>query len=166
MTLTTDTISASTFGLPKAVSEALASFKRLFVDDKLGLLWVIHQSMGCSLTACAPGAARLFLTQGLLHRIKQMSPTEQLSVIHDLLTGADTPITRQYGMFAPNTKLAFWSQVFEWMYAGEVAPAPASSQLSATALQLLKTIASLDYDEQIEFVRQAIVDMGVEPIAA
>jgi hypothetical protein len=164
MTLTTDKNSTLTFGLSLAVSEALTSFRRMIVDDKLGLLWVIHQGVACSLTPMAPGAARLFLTQGLLHRIKQMSPTEQMSVIHDLLSGADTPITRQYGMFVPNTKLVFWSQLFEWMCTGEVVTAPTTYQLSATALQLLKKIVSLDYDEQIKFVRIALIDMGVEPI--
>lgn len=166
MTLTTNTTSPSTSGLSPAVSDAIASFKHLSVDDQLGLLWVIYQSLGCSFAPSTPGAARLFLTQGLLHRLKQMPTTEQLPVLHDLLTGTDTPITRQYGMFVPNTKLAFWSQLFEWMYAGEIVPEVVSYKLSPTARQLFRKIASLDYSEQIQLVRQVILDMGIEPIAA
>ncbi len=163
MTFTTDKSFSAPLGLSQAVSEAHSSFKLLSVDDQLGLLAMLYQSLGCSLTSVAPGTARLFLTQGLLHRIKQMSHTEQLSALHDLLAGADTPITRQYGMFASNTKLAFWSQLFEWMYRGEVAPVVISYKLSPTVRQLFKTIAALDYSEQIQLISQVMVEMGVEP---
>ena len=166
MTFTTDKIFSTTLGLSQAVSEALASFKQLSVDNQLNLLGMLHQSLGCSLTSVAPGAARLFLTQGLLHRIKQMSHTEQLSALHDLLAGANTPIARQYGMFTSNTKLAFWSQLLEWMYRGEIIPIVMSHELSPSTLQLFKTITSLDYSEQIKLVSQVIIDMGIEPMTA
>jgi hypothetical protein len=166
MTLTTDQKSSSTVGLPQAVSEVVATFKSLSVDDQLALLSMVHLHLGSSLTPIAPGAARIFLTQGLLHRIKQISHTEQLSVLRDLLAGADTPITRQYGMFPPKTKLAFWSQLFEWMYSGEVINVSTGYELSPARLQIYKKIASLDLEEQMIVVRQLVVDMGVDPIAA
>jgi hypothetical protein len=150
----------------QAVREAMAAFKNLPVDDQLGLLWVMHQNLGCSLTPSVPGAARLFLTQGLLHRVKQMSPAEQSQVIQDLVRGADTPIARQYGLFVPKTKLAFWSQIFEWMFTGEMAPVSVAYQLSSVASRLLKDMAALTLDEQVAIVRQVLVDMGVEPLAA
>lgn len=151
---------------PQAVSEAIATLRGLGVDDQLTLLGAIYQMLGCSLTPVTPGTARLFLTQGLLPRIKQMPHSEQLSAIYDLLGGADTAITRQYGMFSPKTKLAFWYQLFEWMFAGEVVPMPISSQLSPSATRLLTKIVSLDYRDQIEVVYQVIVEMGVLPLAA
>ncbi|MCA1993043.1 MAG: Orange carotenoid protein [Coleofasciculus sp. S288] len=166
MTFTTDTNFPSTVGLPQAVSAAVANFRGLSVDDQLGLLWLLYQNLGCSLTPVTPGAARIFLTQGLLHRIKQMSHTEQLGAIRDLLAGADTAIARQYGTFVPNTKLAFWYQLFEWMYTGEVVPAPATYKLSPVAEKVLKQIVSLDYSEQIMVVRQVVVEMGVELLSA
>lgn len=151
---------------PQAVSEAIGSFRGLCLDDQLTLLWTIYQTLGCSLTPVTPGTARLFLTQGLLHRIKQMPHTEQLSAIYDLLAGADTPLTRQYGTFSPNTKLAFWYQLFEWMVAGEVVPRPIGYNLSLSATKLLTKIVSLDYSDQIEVVYQVIVEMGVASLAA
>lgn len=150
----------------QAVSEAVATLRGLGVDDQLTLLGTIYQMLGCSLTPVTPGTARLFLTQGLLHRMKQMSHTEQLSAVYDLLEGADTAITRQYGMFAPNTKLAFWYQLFEWMFTGEFVPMPIGSQLSPSASRLLTKIVSLDYNAQIEVVSRVIVEMGVAPLAA
>ncbi len=166
MTFITAPDSPSTICLTQAVSKAVAAFNRLTVDDQLGLLWVIYQNLGCTLTTTAPGAARLFLTQGLLHRIKQMPHTEQLQVMGDLLAGADTPITRQYRLFAENTKLAFWYQLFEWMSTGEVVSLASYYQLSPQAAKLFTKIVSLELDEQIVVVRQVVVDLGVDPLAA
>jgi hypothetical protein len=50
------------------------------------------------------------------------------------------------------------------MYLGECALVPTSYQLSAAGLVLLKQIMSLNYNEQIEFVRQALMDTGIDPI--
>ncbi|HEY9596490.1 MAG TPA: orange carotenoid protein N-terminal domain-containing protein [Cyanophyceae cyanobacterium] len=166
MASNTDQIFPAIGYFPQAVSETVAAFRSLGINDQLTLLGTIYQMLGCSLTPVTPGTARLFLTQGLLHRIKQMSHTEQLSAIYDILGGADTPITRQYGMFAPNTKLAFWYQLFEWMSMGEVVPLVIGSSLSPSATRLLAKIVSLDYSAQIEVVSQVIVEMGVAPLAA
>ncbi|MBE9150703.1 MULTISPECIES: orange carotenoid protein N-terminal domain-containing protein [unclassified Coleofasciculus] len=165
MTFLTNQTSTSTLDPTPAIEDAVAAFGRLPVDERLGLLWIIYQNLGSSLTQIPAGAARLFLTQGLLHRIKQMSPPEQLAAIGNLLTNSDTPITRQYGLFAPNTKLAFWYQLFEWMSQGEVAPPADGYKLSSPALGLLKAIASLDLNEQIAVVRLIADGMGVSPLS-
>lgn len=163
ITITKNT--SSILYLSQAAEEAVSTFNNLSVDEQLGLLWVLYQTLGCTLTT-TPGPARLFLTQGLLHRIKQMSYDEQLQVLRDLLSGVDSAIARQYGLFVPNTKLAFWYQIFEWMFTGEVASVPAAGQLSPQAAMLLTKIASLKLDDQTAVVRQLVTDFGVAPLAA
>lgn len=165
MTLLKNQTSTSTLNLTPAIEDAVAAFGRLSVDERLGLLLVIYQNLGSSLTSIPAGAARLFLTQGLLYRIQQMPPGEQLVAIGNLLTHSDTPISRQYGLFAPNTKLAFWYQLFEWMSTGEIVPPVDSYKLSSPASGLLKAIASLDLNEQIAVVRLIADGMGVSPLS-
>jgi len=62
--------------------------------------------MGRSITPAAVGAARLQFAEGLLNQIKQMPEADQMQVMRDL-TRADTSISRSYGYFSVNTKLAF-----------------------------------------------------------
>ncbi|MEQ8539235.1 MAG: orange carotenoid protein N-terminal domain-containing protein [Coleofasciculus sp. D1-CHI-01] len=166
MMFITNQLPTANLELKPAVNQAFNDFQRLSVEDQSGLLWGMYQNLGCSLVPTPAGAARLFLTQGLLHRIKQMPATEQLAAMQDLLQGTDSPISRQYGLFTLKTKLAFWTQLFDWMSTGEVSPVAIASSLSSSATTLLRTIALLDLNEQIALFNEIIDQMGVAPLAA
>jgi hypothetical protein len=166
MMFMTNQLPTATLELKPAVNQAFSDFQRLSVEDQLGLLWGMYQNLGCSLAPTPAGAARLFLTQGLLHRIKQMPATEQLAAMQDLLQETDSPISRQYGLFTLKTKLAFWTQLFDWMSTGEVSPVAIAYPLSSSATTLLRTIALLDLNEQISLFNEIIDQMGVAPLAA
>ncbi|NEP02227.1 MAG: Orange carotenoid protein [Symploca sp. SIO2E9] len=151
--------------LKEAVMETVTAVENLSTDQQLALLWVIYQALGSSITSVPPGPARLFLTGGLLLQIKQMSQLEQLRVMRELVIRVNTPITRQYGMFSEKTKLAFWSQLFEWMCTGEVIVLPNDYKLSPASEKIFKQIASLDFNEQIAVLRHIVVNMGIDPLA-
>jgi hypothetical protein len=148
-----------------AVPTTTAQFKRLSVDDQLGLLWFAYTEIGRSITPAAPGAARLQLAEGLLDRIKQMSHDEQLKVMRDLAIGANTQIGRSYGILSVNTKLAFWYQLAEMMKAGTVVPVPTGYRMSRDAEIVLQNIQRLDFGQQITVLRNAVADMGIDPLA-
>lgn len=57
MTFTTDRIANPSIS-SEPVPVALAAFNRLSTDEKLGLLWVIYDNMGGSITPAATGVAR------------------------------------------------------------------------------------------------------------
>ncbi|OKH23467.1 Orange carotenoid protein [Hydrococcus rivularis NIES-593] len=147
------------------VPSTTAGYQRLGVDDKLGLLWFAYTQMGRSITPAAPGAARLQFAEGLLNQIKQMSYDEQLQVMRDLVRKVSTPITRSYGVLSINTKLAFWYQLAELMKEGVVVPVPANYQMSREASEVLAAIERLDFSQQITVLRNAVADMGVDPLA-
>ncbi|HAC63312.1 MAG TPA: Orange carotenoid protein [Cyanothece sp. UBA12306] len=147
------------------ISSVTAQFQSLSTDDKLGLLWVIYTEVGRSITPAAPGAARLQFAEGILNQIKQMSPNDQLEVMRDLVKKVSTPITRAYGSLTKNTKLAFWYQLAELMRAGLVIPVPPNYQLSREANLVFAGLQNLSFNQQITTLRNAVVDMGVDPLA-
>ncbi|MGK7942429.1 MAG: orange carotenoid protein N-terminal domain-containing protein [Crocosphaera sp.] len=147
------------------VTSVTEQFQSLSTDDKLGLLWVAYTEIGRSITPAAPGAARLQFTEGLLNQIKQMSTDEQLQAMRDIANKVSTPITRSYGVLSKNTKLAFWYQLAELMESGDVVPVPSYYQLSQQANQTLVAIQSLNFNEQITVLRNAVCDMGIDPLA-
>ncbi len=140
-------------------------FKKLSADDKLGLLWFAYTQIGRNITPAAPGAARLQFAEGLLNQIKAMSHNEQLQYMRDLANKVNNPLTRAYGIFTNNTKLAFWFQLAELMKEGVVIPVPANYTLSRDAQNLLATIESLDFNQQITVLRKTVADMGFDPLA-
>lgn len=165
MTYTVNTPFATQNPALSAVSSAIAAFKRLAVDEQLGLLWALYKDMGRSVTPAATGAARLQFAEGLLQQVKEMSEQEQLQFMRDLAANRSTPETRAYGVLGNNTKLAFWYQLAVLMDEGTVVPVPASYKLSTDAAKMFAEISQLDFGQQITVMRQAVVDMGIDPLA-
>lgn len=151
--------------VPSPIPATLALFEQLNVDDKLALLWYAYTEMGRTITPAAVGAARLQLAEGLLNQIKQMSAADQTQVMRDFASRADTPLSRSYGVFSVNTKLAFWYELGELMKQGKVAPIPSDYQMGPGVKAVLAAIQQLDPGEQITVLRNAVVDMGFEAAA-
>ena len=149
----------------QAVPTLTAQFKRLSIDDQLGLLWFAYTQVGRSITPAAPGAARLQFAEGLLNQFKQMSHSEQLQAMRNLVNKLNNPISRAYGILTVNTKLAFWYQLAELMTEGIVIPVPDNYKMSQAATQLLAAIQRLEFNQQITILRNAVVDMGYDPFA-
>ena len=146
--------------VPSQIPATIALFDQLSVDDKLAYLWYAYTEMGKTITPAAPGAARLQLAESLLNQIKQMAADEQTKVMRELANRADSPISRSYGFFSVNTKLAFWFELGELMKQGVVAPIPANYQMSEGVKVVLETTQKLDAGQQITVLRNTVVDMG------
>lgn len=148
-----------------AVPATTALFNRLSVDQKLAALWVIYTELGKSITPAATGAARLQFAEGLLNQIKQMPQNEQLQAMRDIANKVSNPVSRAYGVLTNNTKLAFWYQLAVWMEDGSVIPVPESYKLSREANQLMASLRQLEMNQQITVLRNAVINMGVDPLA-
>ncbi|MBH8555735.1 nuclear transport factor 2 family protein [Nostocaceae cyanobacterium CENA357] len=148
--------------VPSPIPATIALFDQLGVDDQLAYLWFAYTEMGRTITPAAPGAARLQLAENLLAQIKQMSSEEQTQVMRDLANRADTPISRSYGFFSVNTKLAFWYELGELMKQGVVAPIPSGYQMSPGVQVVLEATKKLDAGQQITVLRNTVVGMGFD----
>lgn len=148
-----------------SVAAASQTYKRLSTDDKLGLLWFLYVRMGNLITPAATGAARLQFAQGLLDQVQAMAEPDQLQFMRDLVNKVDNPLSRAYGVLTNNTKLAFWYELAQLMRAGKVIAVPSDYKLSSSAQAAFDQIAGLNFNQQITVLRQAAVDMGLDPFA-
>ncbi|BAZ42934.1 hypothetical protein NIES4101_89040 [Calothrix sp. NIES-4101] len=147
------------------VNQAVESFRGLDVDSQLALFWFIYKEMGSSVTPAAPAASTVSpdIAEGLFNQVKDMSHEEQLQIQRDLITGANTQTTRQYGSLSDTTKLLFWYLLAQGMDNGTVIPMPENYQLSGAAEQLLNVIKQMQFEEQITLFRDYVSPMGAEP---
>ena len=164
MTYTADRTTQSSNVL-NAVSTVQAALKTLSTDEKLGLFWVIYENLGGAITPAAPGAAREQFTQGLLGKVKALSYEQQLKFMRDLVNQVNNPLTRAYGVFTNNNKLAFWYQLAEGMTTGEIVPVPDNYRLSNAGLNVFSQIAKLEFGQQLTLLRRFAVEMGIDPLA-
>lgn len=138
------------------------ALKGLSVDDQLGLLWVVYTKLGSSITPAAPGASGIEIAQGLFNQVKELPHQEQLQVQRDIAKKANTQISREYGSLSPETKLAFWYFLAQGMENGTIIPMPPDYQLPQAGKELLAQIEGLDFQQQIDFLRGAVLEMGAE----
>ncbi|MBE9201010.1 MULTISPECIES: orange carotenoid protein N-terminal domain-containing protein [unclassified Nodularia (in: cyanobacteria)] len=148
--------------VPSPIPATIALFDQLGTDDQLAYLWYAYTEMGKTITPAAPGAARLQLAESLLNQIRKMSPEEQTQVMRDLANRADAPISRSYGFFSVNTKLAFWYELGELMKQGVVAPIPSGYQMTPGVQVVLDATKKLDPGQQITVLRNTVVNMGFD----
>ena len=150
-----------------AVPKAVEAIQSLSVDDQLGLLWALSAKMGGVVTPARPSAIeRIKLAGGLICEVAKLSDQEQLQFMADLVTGADTPLTRSYGLLSSNNKLAFWYQLAQLMRSGEFILVPEAEQISAAATAVLNQVLALEFNQQIAVLRLVVGKMGFDPLTA
>jgi hypothetical protein len=118
--------------------------------------------MGKSITPAAPGASGSDIAQGLFDRVKGLSHEEQLQVMRDIASKANTEISRIYGSMSPETKLAFWYFLAVGMDQGTIIPVPPDYQLPDAGKALLTKVQGMDFQKQIDFLRGTVLEMGAE----
>lgn len=155
MTFTTDNISS--------YDQGKEAFKGLSVDTQLALLWFVYTKLGSSITPAAPGASGSEIAQGLFNQVKELPHEEQLQVQRDIASNADTQISREYGSLSPETKLAFWYYLAQGMENGTIIPMPPNYELAQSGKDLLAKIELMEFSQQIDFLRGAVLPMGAEP---
>jgi len=151
-----------TFTTAGAYDQGKADIQSLSVDDQLGVLWFVYTEMGKSITPAAPGASGSDIAQGLFDRVKALPHEEQLQVMRDIASKANTEISRIYGSMSPETKLAFWYFLAVGMDEKTIIPVPPDYQLPEAGKALLGKVQGMDFQQQIDFLRGTVLEMGAE----
>jgi len=145
-------------------NNAIDVFKRLGTDEQLALLWFVYKQMGHMVTPAAPGAASPDIVAGLYEQAKAMDQNQQLDGMRAIAQGEQSnQLSREYGSMSSNTKLAFWFYLAQGMDNGEIIPMPKNYELTNQGQDLLAAIESMDFEEQITVLRNAVDAMGSEP---
>jgi hypothetical protein len=147
------------------IRECVQSWRKLNVDEQLGLFWFIYKEMGKDVTPAAPAASTVSpeIAEGLFNQVKELSHEEQLQIQRDLINKADTQICREYGSLSDTTKLLFWYRLSHGMDGTIIIPVPAGYRLSSEAEKILKKVKELPFEQQINLFRDYVSPMGAEP---
>lgn len=151
-----------TFTTVSAYDRGKEALNGLSVDDRLGLLWFVYTELGKSITPAAPGASGSEIAQGLFEQVKELPHEEQLQVMRDIASKGNSQLSRMYGSMSPETKLAFWYFLAQGMDEGTIIPVPSDYELPQEGKVLLGQIQSMDFQQQIDFLRGVVLPMGTE----
>lgn len=136
----------------------------LEVDVKLAILYCLYGAMGKSVTPAAPGAADAELLQGFFDEFDALPYGEaQLDAMRALVRGDDNDLSRAYGIYSENNRLAIWYFLAVRMGIDVIAM-PQDYMLSEEGKSSLETVKQLDFEQQITFLRDVASSMGKETI--
>jgi hypothetical protein len=157
--------------LPEKTLKIFEAYNKLGTDDKLALLYLIYKKMGDSVTPAAPAATDPELAPILMTDFYSLSHENQLNVMRDIVSGADTEYSRAYGALKENNQLMVW---FAWAQAmdgsgtgqNQVVGLPADYEAAKVVTDALGQIEGLDFEDQISLLREAASNMGYSEVSA
>ncbi|WOD38681.1 orange carotenoid protein N-terminal domain-containing protein [Nodosilinea sp. E11] len=141
--------------IPLQFEQTVQAFEAADVDCQIAVLWQIYDTLGQAFAAIAPVALFSQAVQQLISQIQQVDPQDQLSVLRDILSGADTRFTQVYQALNANMKLAFWHRLFHLMPASRL-PMATCQTGSAMTQPLLTRLNTMGLNERLHFLRRVV----------
>lgn len=142
----------------QTAAEKVYHLHSLEIDEQLAILWYVYRDLVKD--NITPEAERpdenLDKSEGLIEKVKQMSPEDQLQVQRDLIIGKDTEQFQTYKDYSSNQKLFFWYRLSEEMERGNAVRVPDDFQLSPDAQQLLDSVKEIGFSNQLVFIKDAV----------
>ena len=144
---------------------AADAYSTLGADEQLALLYYIYKEMGKSITPAAPEAAEPELAPMLLGDFYQLSGDEQLDVMRQIASGADSEYSRAYGALTENNQLLVW---FAWAQGmgKTVVDLPGDYKPTKPVTDALSQLKTLEFQQQISVLREIAGKMGYSNVQA
>lgn len=143
------------------IKQPLEKFNQFDADTKLALLWYGYLDIKDNLNP-APTSDVEDLGNTLFDKVKEMSHQEQLQAQRDVVGSKNTPISNDYGALSSSGKLEFWLLLARGMEAGTIVNVPDDYNLPEKTNEFVEMIKKLDFEERINFTRNAIEPMGIK----
>lgn len=141
--------------------QTLKTFQSFSVDDRLALLWQIYKTFGGEISEeSSTDTAGYQALDSLIPEVQQMLPQEQLQMMRDLISGANTPIDDTYRAMNSSNQMAFWYRLVQGMQNETIVQAPSDYQLSSAAQEFLQAINGVGFEEKVIFFRNVVSHTG------
>lgn len=150
-----------TFATDDITRQSLESFRRFDVDTQLGMLWFGYLDIKDQLTPNNETSAQA-TAEALFDEIQAMSKEDQLQAQRDIAGCADTPVSHAYRSLSSSAKLDVWLRLAQGMEKGTVIQVPGDYKLPAETNEFTNQIKQLDFEQRINFMRSAVVEMGAK----
>lgn len=147
------------------VKEPLQKFEQFDADTQLALLWYGYLDLKDQLNP-NPDHKVEGVASTLYDNVKALGKDDQLQAQRDIANRADTAISREYGALSPAARLDFWLMLAQGMESGDIINVPDDYQLPESTNDFVNQVKDLDFEQRINFTRNAVAKMGLNPAIA
>ena len=150
-----------TYTTVDSIKGPLEKFNKFDADTKLALLWYGYLDLKEDLTPNPPNDVDE-LGHTLFNTVKSMSKEDQLQAQRDIVNSTSTDISKEYGALSSPGALEFWMLLAQGMEAGSIINVPDDYELPAETNDFVESVKELDFEEKVNFTRNAVVEMGAK----
>lgn len=150
-----------TFATNDTTRQSVEEFQRFDVDTQLAILWFGYLDIKDQLTPANQTSAQE-TAEALFNTIQALPQQEQLQAQRDIVSCADTDISRTYSALSSSAKLDVWLRLAQGMEKGTVIQVPGDYELPSETQEFTQKVHSLDFEERINFMRSAAIEMGAK----
>ncbi|MGF1513353.1 MAG: orange carotenoid protein N-terminal domain-containing protein [Elainellaceae cyanobacterium] len=144
-----------------AVKKPLKMFADFDADTQLALLWYGYLDIKDSLQP-NPDHGTEKLGDTIVNYFDPLSKDDQLQAMRDIAARNDSEISRGYGALSPPAKLDVWLKLAQGMESGRIVGMPDDYELPEGTSPFTEEIKKLDFEQRINFTRNAVVEMGFQ----
>jgi len=149
-----------TFTSSETTKQSLEQFQSFDADTQLGLLWFGYLDLKGQLEPNNQTSAEV-VAGSLYDQFKTMSKEEQLQAQRDIVSRADSEISHAYKALSSSGKLDLWLRLAQGIEEGVIIQVPSDYQPAAETEDFVNSIKQLNFEERVNFMRSAVVEMGV-----
>lgn len=150
-----------TFTTEEKNRKAVEQFRGFDADTQLGLLWYGYLDIKDNLKPVNQDSAQQ-TAKALFDQIQAMPKEEQLQAQRDIVSGANSDISSSYTSLSSSGKLDVWLRLAQAMEDGSVIQVPDDYELPSNTNDFTNSIKDLDFEQRINFMRSAVVEMGAK----
>ncbi|MBE9193304.1 Orange carotenoid protein [Gloeocapsopsis crepidinum LEGE 06123] len=150
-----------TYATDDTTKKSVQKFQQFDADTQLGLLWFGYKDIKDQLQPANETSAQ-DTAEALFNQIQSLSKEEQLQAQRDIANRANNDISRAYSSLSSSGKLDLWLRLAQGMDKGTVIQVPSDYELPAETKDFVDTIKQLDFEQRIDFMRSAVVEMGAK----
>ncbi|MBW4564358.1 MAG: Orange carotenoid protein [Mojavia pulchra JT2-VF2] len=148
-----------TYATDNTTTEAVNEFRRFDADTQLGLLWYGYLDLKEQLNP-DPGFSVTQPATTLYDQIAALPQEQQLQAQRDIVSGNESSFTQTYNALASSARLEVWLLLAQGMEQGNVIQVSSDYKLPESTNDFVNRIKQLEFEQRINFMRSAVVDMG------
>lgn len=148
-----------TYATDDTTKKSVEAFQRFDVDTQLGLLWFGYKDIRDKLQPANQTSAQE-TAEALFNQIQAMSQEEQLQAQRDIAGKANSDVSRAYSSLSSSGKLDVWLRLAQGMDNGTIIQVPSDYELPSETQEFVDSVTKLDFEQRIDFMRSAVVEMG------
>jgi len=151
-----------TYATDESTRQAVEQFRQFDVDTKLALLWFGYLDIKEEILPAQNEPAEETTGQAVYDLIQALPQEQQLQAQRDIVSRANSDISRAYTALHSSGKLNVWLRLAQGMESQQIITVPSDYELPSETQDFVENVENFDLEQRIDFMRSIVQEMGAK----